>query len=119
MAALDCSWGREQANIQEINLLVDESCHWQAVEAIREGAPQPDVVAPLALVIEAINAIDGSALVVATQQEEVLWVLDLHGVQSGAGGQAGGQRGQDVPAQCHWCCQLMAHIVQWPERYVE
>ena len=33
----------------------------------------------LALVIEAVDAVDGGALVIASQQEEVLWVLDLVG----------------------------------------
>ncbi len=58
-------------------LLVDEGRDWQAVEAVCERSPETDVVPPLALVIEAVDAIDGRALVVAAQQEEVLGVLDL------------------------------------------
>ena len=42
-----------------------------------EGLPQLDRVAPLALVVEAVDAVDRRALVVAAQQEEVLRVLDL------------------------------------------
>ena len=49
----------------------------EAVEAVGEGLPQLDRVAPLALVVEAVDAVDRRALVVATQQEEVLRVLDL------------------------------------------
>lgn len=35
----------------------------------------------LTLVIETIDAVDGGALVVAPEQEEVLWVFDLVGQQ--------------------------------------
>jgi hypothetical protein len=59
------------------NLLVDDSGNRQAVEAIRKGLPQLDVVPSLALVVEAIDAIDRRALMIATQDEEVLGVLDL------------------------------------------
>lgn len=40
---------------------------------------------PFALVIEAVYSVDGGALVIATQQEEVLWVLDLVGEQQADG----------------------------------
>lgn len=59
------------------NLLVDDSGNWQAVEAIGEGLPELDVVSPLALIVEAVDAVDGGALVVAAEHEEVLGVLDL------------------------------------------
>jgi hypothetical protein len=59
------------------DLLVDDGGNGQAVEAVGEGLPQLDVVAALALVIEAVYAVDGGALVVAAQDEEVLRVLDL------------------------------------------
>jgi hypothetical protein len=59
------------------HLLVDERAHWQAVEAVGERAPEPDVVAALALVVESVDAVDRRTLVVAAQQEEVLGVLDL------------------------------------------
>jgi hypothetical protein len=58
-------------------LLINQGCNWQAVEAICEGFPQPDVVSPLALIIESIDSVDGCALMVASQQKEVLRVLDL------------------------------------------
>ena len=35
----------------------------------------------LTLVVEAVDAVDGGALVVATQQKEVFWVFDLVGQQ--------------------------------------
>ncbi len=47
------------------NLLVDDSSNGKTVEAVGEGLPELDVVATLALVVEAVNAVDGGALVVA------------------------------------------------------
>lgn len=59
------------------DLLIDDGRDGQAVEAIGEGLPELDVVPSLALVVEAVDAVDGGALVVAAQDEEVLGVLDL------------------------------------------
>lgn len=70
------------------DLLVDEGGDGEAVEAVGEGLPEADVVAPLALVVEPIDAVDRGALVVAAEQEEVLGVLDL----KGGGGRRGGSR---------------------------
>lgn len=60
-------------------LLVDDSCHGHHVEHIGEYLPQLEVVLPLALVVEAVEPVDGGALVVAPEHEEVLGVLDLVG----------------------------------------
>ena len=59
------------------DFLIDDSGDRQAVEAVRERLPQLDVVPSLALIIEAVDAVDGRTLVVATQDEEVLRVFDL------------------------------------------
>jgi len=59
------------------DLLVNDGRNGQAVEAVGEGFPQFDVVAALALVVEPVDTVDGGALVVAPQQEEVLRVLDF------------------------------------------
>lgn len=59
------------------DLLVNNRGNGQAVEAVGEGLPQLDVVTSLALIVEAVDAVDGRALVVAAQDEEVLRVLDL------------------------------------------
>ena len=67
------------------DLLVDDSGDGQAVEAVREGLPQLDVVATLAFVVEAINAVNGRALVVAAQDEEIFGVLDLVGKEQADG----------------------------------
>jgi hypothetical protein len=59
------------------NLLVDDSGDGQAVEAVGEGLPQLDVVPPFALVVEAVDAVDGGALVVTAKNEEILGIFDL------------------------------------------
>ena len=60
------------------DLLVDDRGDREAVEAVGERLPELDVVPALALVVEAVDAVDRRALVVAAQQEEVLRVLDLN-----------------------------------------
>lgn len=59
------------------DLLVDDGSHGKAVEAVREGLPQLDVVPSLALVVEPVNSVDRCSLVVPSQQEEVLRVFDF------------------------------------------
>jgi hypothetical protein len=61
------------------DLLVDDCCDRQAVEAISKRLPQLDVIPSLALVVEAVNAVDGGAFVVAAQDEEVFRIFDLVG----------------------------------------
>jgi hypothetical protein len=59
------------------DLLIDDSSNGQAVEAVGECLPQLDVVSPLALVVESVDTVDGRALVVTAENEEILGVLDL------------------------------------------
>lgn len=59
------------------DLLVDDCCNRQAVEAVRERLPQLDIVSSFALVVEAVDAVDGCAFMVAAQNEKVLRVFDL------------------------------------------
>jgi hypothetical protein len=67
------------------DLLIDDGCNWQAIETVRERLPKFDVVTPLALIIKAVDAIDGRTFVVATQHEEVLRVFDLVGKEKADG----------------------------------
>ena len=67
------------------DLLVDDSGDRQAVEAIGKRLPKLDVVAALALVVEAVDAVDGGALVVASQDKKVLGILDLVGQEEADG----------------------------------
>mmetsp|Transcript_15428 Transcript_15428/g.48182 ORF Transcript_15428/g.48182 Transcript_15428/m.48182 type:complete len:233 (+) Transcript_15428:607-1305(+) len=66
-----------QATVHAQNLLVDPGSDGKAVEQIGKGSPQLNVVPALALVVKAVDAINGGTLVVATQQKEVLRVLNL------------------------------------------
>ena len=74
-----------QAAVHREDLLVDDGRDGQAVEAVGEGLPQLDVVAALALIVEAVDAVDGGALVVPAEDEEVLGVLYLVGEEQAYG----------------------------------
>lgn len=74
-----------QTAVHGEDLLVNDGGNGQAVEAVGECLPQLDVVATLALVVEAVDAVDGRALVVAAQDEEVLGELDLVGKEQADG----------------------------------
>ena len=74
-----------QAAVHGEDLLVNDGGNGQAVEAVGEGLPQLDVVAALALVVEAVDTVDRGALVVAAQDEEVLGELDLVGEEQADG----------------------------------
>lgn len=66
---------RWQASVHGENLLIDYCCNRHAVEGVSESLPDANVVASFALVIEAIDAVDGSALMVSSKDEEVLGIL--------------------------------------------
>ena len=59
------------------HLFVDQGSDGQAIEAVSERLPDANVVSALAFVIKSVDSIDGSALVVSSEEEEVLWILDL------------------------------------------
>jgi len=59
------------------DFLIDASTDGHGIEDITECLPKLDVVTTLAIIIEAIDASDAGALMVATQSEEVLRVLVL------------------------------------------
>lgn len=59
------------------DLPVDDRRRRQAVEAVREGPPQAHAEPPLALVVEAVDPVDGGALVVPPEEEEAPGYLTL------------------------------------------
>lgn len=61
------------------DLVVDDGSHGEAVKAVGEGLPEPDAEPALALVVEAVDAVDGGAFVVAPEEEEVVREFDLVG----------------------------------------
>jgi len=74
-----------QATVHGEDLLINDGGDGQAVEAVGESLPKLDVIASLALVVETVDTVDGSALVVTTENEEVLGVLDLVSQQKADG----------------------------------
>jgi len=74
-----------QATVHGEDLLINDGGNGQAVEAVGKCLPQLDVVASLALIVEAVDAVDGGTLVVAAENEEVLGVLDLVGQEKADG----------------------------------
>lgn len=61
------------------DFVVDQSCDGKTVEAVSEDLPQFYTMASLTLIVEAIDPVDGGTLMVTTQKEEVLWILDFVG----------------------------------------
>lgn len=57
--------------------VVDDGSDVQAAGTVGEGLPELEAVPALALVAEAVDAVDSSVLVVAPQEEELLPALDL------------------------------------------
>jgi hypothetical protein len=47
------------------DLLINDSCNGQAVEAVGEGLPELDIVSSLALIVESVDTVDGRAFMVA------------------------------------------------------
>jgi len=68
---------RAQPSVHRKDPVPDNGGDGHAVEAVRESPPEPDVVTAPAFIIEAIDAVDTGALVIATEQKEVLGELDL------------------------------------------
>ena len=61
------------------DLLVNDSGNWKTVEAVRKGLPEFDIVSSLTLVVEPVDPIDRRALVITSQYEEVLRILNFVG----------------------------------------
>lgn len=67
------------------NLFVNDCCDGQAVEAVSESLPELNVIASLALVVEAVDTVDGCALVITAKNEEVFRILNLVGEEEADG----------------------------------
>jgi len=85
---LHCFQVRREPSVHAKDLLVDDGSDGQAVEALSEGLPKLYVVSPLAFVVETVDPINGSTLVIASQEEEIFWEFDLVGEQEADGLQA-------------------------------
>ena len=67
------------------NLVIDQGSDGHAVEHVLELLPDSDAVAALALIVESVNTVDLSALVVTSEQEEVLLEFDFVGQEQNDG----------------------------------
>lgn len=74
-----------QTTVHGEDLLVNDGSNGKAVEAVGESLPELDVVSALALIVETVDTVDRGTLVVSTQNEEVLGVLDLVGKEKANG----------------------------------
>lgn len=70
---------RAKSTVHADDLVIQNGHHGKAVEAIGENLPEFNGVPPLALVIEAVDPVDTSTLVVSSREEEILGVFDLVG----------------------------------------
>jgi hypothetical protein len=59
--------------------LIDDCCKRHAIEAIIKNLPQLYAMSSFAIVVKAINPVDRCTFMVATQYEEILWMLYLEG----------------------------------------
>ena len=72
---------RAETAVHAQDLFIDDRRRREAVEAVREGLPELDSEATLAFIVEPVNAVDRSTLVVAAEHKKVLGILDLVGQQ--------------------------------------
>jgi len=72
---------RAQTSVHREDPVPDDRGDRHAVEAVRESPPEADVMTALAFIKEAVETVDAGALVIATEQKEILGVLDLVGEQ--------------------------------------
>ena len=59
------------------NFIINDGTAGQAVECIAKLLPHLDGKSATALIIELVNAINARALVICSQQKEILRILDL------------------------------------------
>lgn len=59
------------------DFVVDYGAARQTVKRVAKLLPHLDGEPAATLIVESVNSIDARTLVVATEQEKVLWILDL------------------------------------------
>ena len=74
-----------EAAVHAHDFVRDDGADGHGVEAIAKDAPELYGVAPLALVEETVDAIQGRALVVSAEQKKILRIRDLVAEQQGNG----------------------------------
>ena len=76
---------RGETAVHAEDFVINQCCYGHAIEDVLELFPDANWVATLALVIETVDTVDLAALVVTSQQKEVLLELDLVGQQQDNG----------------------------------
>lgn len=61
------------------DFFINNGSDGQTVEDIAKRLPELDIVATTTLIVKAINTIDTSTLMIATQDEKVFGIADLEG----------------------------------------
>ena len=59
------------------DFVVNQGCNWHAVEDVLEFFPYSNRVSSFALVVETIDSVNLTALMVTSKQEEIFLELDL------------------------------------------
>ena len=59
------------------DLASNDCSNRKTIEGIDERFPDFDIAPPLALIVEAVNSSDVRTFVIAAQEEEVFWKLEL------------------------------------------
>ena len=59
------------------NLIINNRCDRETVEALDKLLPKLESVSALALIKKTVDAVYRSTLMVSSKQEEVMWILDL------------------------------------------
>jgi len=76
---------RRKAAVHAEDLVIDEGGDGETVEAVGEYLPEANAESALALVVEAVDSVNGGTLVVSSEKEEVLWEFDLVGQEQAYG----------------------------------
>lgn len=70
--------GRETA-VHAQNFIIDASSNGLLIEVVSEDFPELDIVSAFALVLETVDSVDAGALVISSEHEEVVGLLDFVG----------------------------------------
>ena len=68
---------RRICSIHGEDFFINDCRDGQAIEAIGECLPQLNIIPSLALVVKAVDPVNGSTLMIAPENEKVFWILDF------------------------------------------
>jgi len=59
------------------DFVLDQSCYGHAIEDVLESFPYLDVESSFAFIVKPVNSVETGDFMVASEQEEIAWVLDF------------------------------------------